>query len=887
MKNISQFRVCRTEAGSEPENGFIRFKYMKLNHLRFLFSLGLLLRACCLAAAEATPASALKVADGFTVELLKSAGPGEGSWVNLTVDPMGRLIVSPQGAEPMLRLTLDAAGHVAKTETIDLPVTGAMGLLAAYNALYVNGRGPDGYHFYRLTDTDGDDRYDKVELLRKWNGGDGEHGAHGIVKGPDGDLYIVCGNFVDVPNDIAETSPLRNYADDLVVPRMEDGNGFGAGRKPPGGFVLRVDKDGKNPVLFAAGERNTYDIAFNPEGDLFGFDSDMEWDWGTPWYRPTRVYHVVSGGDQGFREGSAKWPEYYQDSLPAVLNIGIGSPTGIKFATGAHFPTAYQRALFVLDWSYGRIMAVHLSAKGASYTATVEDFVKGKPLNVTDLEFGPDGSMYFTTGGRGTQAGLYRVSYVGAPGIGGEPAPDSQAAAARRARHELEAYHGRVAIGAVKAAWKHLGSPDRHLRYAARLVLESQPVPEWRQKALDEEDSTAGLTAFLALARVGSDSDQLPMLKALSRWHLPTLDEEHQLLKLRVIEVSFVRHGIPEELRPMATERLNRIYPSPSWPVNRELSQLLVALGAPDVVAKTLDLRDAAQTQEEQLHYQTVLREAKVGWNSDLRKRYFEWFYTRPLARDGGATYPAGGNYRISSSRHPDFFVQWFKDVGLDAGNGASYENFLKNLRQKATAALSDDERGELAPWITGVAYKNAPSTQPVPKRQRSVVKEWTTADLAPLLPRASSGRSFEGGRAVYTEAQCAACHQFNGEGGAVGPALTGISSRFGRADIAKSIVEPSAVISEQYQSLTFTLKNGDEVTGRLVEDAADKFVVVTDPLKGTRAELKKADVAGKVASKVSPMPEGLLNAFTAEEILDLLAYLESNGKSDASQFKK
>src|SRR5204863_8419378 len=105
--------------------------------------------------------------------------------------------------------------------------------------------------------------------------------------------------------------------------------------------------------------------------------------------------------------------EYYPDSLPAAVNIGIGSPTGVKFGTKSNFPGKYRRALYAFDWSYGRIFAVHLHPRGASYTADYEVLVKGKPLNLTDLEFGKDGAMYFITGGRGTQSGLYRVTYTG------------------------------------------------------------------------------------------------------------------------------------------------------------------------------------------------------------------------------------------------------------------------------------------------------------------------------------------------------------------------------------------------------------------------------------------------------------------------------------------
>ncbi len=133
--------------------------------------------------------------------------------------------------------------------------------------------------------------------------------------------------------------------------------------------------------MFSAGQRNTYDIGFNADGELFGFDSDMEWDWGTPWYRPIRVFHSVRGGDQGFREGSAKWPEYYLDSLPATSTIGIGCPTGVVFGTGAKFPLKYQKAFYICDWTYGRLIAVHLTPKGASYTGTWENFVAPKSLH--------------------------------------------------------------------------------------------------------------------------------------------------------------------------------------------------------------------------------------------------------------------------------------------------------------------------------------------------------------------------------------------------------------------------------------------------------------------------------------------------------------------------
>ena len=150
------------------------------------------------------------------------------------------------------------------------------------------------------------------------------------MLGPDGkSIYIVHGNATPLIEGTAPDSPYRNYAEDDLLPRVMDPVAtFFDKVNSPYGYILKTDENGTKWELFAGGLRNPYDIAFNADGELFTYDSDMEWDVGLPWYRPTRILHLVPGGEYGFREGSAKWPDYYADSLPAVVNIGLGCPTG-------------------------------------------------------------------------------------------------------------------------------------------------------------------------------------------------------------------------------------------------------------------------------------------------------------------------------------------------------------------------------------------------------------------------------------------------------------------------------------------------------------------------------------------------------------------------------
>ena len=823
------------------------------------------------------PGEVLDTLPGFKIEhVLTADAKKNGSWISMAKDPKGRLLLGGQNGQPITRVTVKD-GKVAMEEILHIPVSETMGMLFVDNVLYINGSGSRGFALYRCKDTKGDDSYDDVEFLREWQGGSGEHGAHGLVLGPDKMLYAVCGNFTGVPKDLVSSSPHRNYGDDLALKRIEDGNGFGAGKPPPGGYVARMDLDGKNAELFSSGQRNNYDVAFNADGELFGFDSDMEWDWGDPWYRPIRVFHSVRGGDQGFREGSAKWPEYYADSLPASVTIGIGCPTGVVFGTGAKFPAKYQKAFYICDWTYGRLIAVHLKPNGASYGGTWENFVAPKslnaksgktPLNLTDVVIGDDGSLYFTVGGRGTQANLFRVTYTGngaAAPLAASQLRDKDGSDARELRHKLETFNVKEDPAAVAFAWPHLNSPDRSIRYAARMAIERNSVSEWEAKALAEKQPDAAFTALLALARLGSAGTQPAILKALTAFPFAKLTEEQALNKLRVIEVSSARQGVPTgEIANQVIADVDPLYPAKTEFANRELGQVLLALNAPNAVAKTVALLKAAPTQEEQLTYVMALRNIKAGWTDELRRDYFSWWN-------------AG-----RSTQHPENVVQWFKDAGINFNNGASFQGFLNGALKDAKATMTPDELA-----VMGDLTKLKPAAK-APAEPRKFVKDWKTADLQPLLDKVGKGRDFARGKATFEAAQCILCHRYGELGGATGPDLTNVSTRFKRQDILESITEPSKIVSEQYMNSVFTMADGSVVAGRIAQETGDKVVVMTNPFDANiTTSVNKSEIKSRELSKISIMPPGLLGTCTENEILDLLAFLESMGDPKHPDFSK
>ena len=804
---------------------------------------------------------------GFKIELLYVSDPAtEGSWINMCTEKPGKLVVAGQGGQPILRFTIKDGKVDGTPEKLPLKISEAMGLLYHNGTLFVNGAGPKGYGLYKCVES-GSGEWDVTPM--KIFGSGGEHGAHGVAIGPDGKLYIMNGNHTNVPDGLSKQSPHRNWAEDHLLPRQPDGNGHATGRMAPGGYVLRTDTDGKNWEIVLAGFRNAYDHAFNGDGELFTFDSDMEWDWGMPWYRPVRVNHLTSGAEFGWRYGTGKWPAYYPDSLPAAVDIGIGSPTGVGNGIGAKFPAKYQKAIYICDWTYGRLIAVHPKPKGASYEATFENFVcplgltkkdgPKKPLNLTDVVIGSDGAMYFTIGGRNAQAALYRVTYTGDESTAPADLKNAEGAKERELRRNLEAFHGKQQALAVPAAWPELGNEDRFIRFAARVAIESQPLEMWKERALAEKNPASALTALLALARTGDAKTQPDLLAALDKLGFAKLTDAQKIDKLRVLQLSFIRQGPPAGGAKKLIAELDAAFPGPNEDVNREVFQVLVYLNAPGIVAKGLKRMADAKTQQDFFHTLFHLRTAPIGsWTMAQRKEYLGYWTKRPNLPPDSDT------------------LAWFKAGGRDFGTGASFNNFLKNFLREAVANMSAAEQKELASTIAAINKDITPSFDVKP---RDVVKKWTLEELQPLLAKVDSGRDFNKGKEAYAASQCIKCHRFGETGGSIGPDLTAIGSRYSAKDILDSIIDPSKTLSDQYQNETFRTASGTTVTGRVVDDTKDAIAVQPDPLSPDRVLIKKDDIESRTASKVSPMPANLADVLTADEILDLIAYMQAGGK--------
>ncbi len=814
----------------------------------------------------ATDAAGLSVLPGFEVELLYSV-PLEkyGSWVSMTTDPKGRLIVCDQYGH-LYRVTPSPLGKtgVDLVEKIDIELSAAQGLLYAFDSLYVIVNQTRGHKsgLYQVRDTDGDDQFDSVEMLHAIEG-TSEHGPHAVVLSPDKkSLYVIAGNLTEVPADIETYHVPKTWQEDLLLPRNPCPSGHNTGRLAPGGWVCKVSPDGKHWELISTGFRNAYDMAFNRDGELFTYDADMEYDSGKPWYRPTRVCQVTSGAEFGWRFGSGKWPSYHADSLPPVLDIGLGCPTGVTFGYGAKFPTKYQDAFFICDWTYGRLLAVHLEPSGASYSAEYEEFLSGVPLPLTDIVINPvDKAMYFTIGGRKTQSGLYRVTWKGAEDLPADSASvtNTQAAELRQLRKQLEAYYGPARADALDFLWKYLGHEDRFIRYAARIALEHQDVDLWQARVLEETDPETDpetlITGLLALSRIeGSQADKI-VSSAIKLWS-PSLSDRQKTDLLRALAVTFARQGKPDQAaEKLLAEKIAGDFPANTKPLNYELCQMLVYLESPAVIPKTLALMQKSKTQEDLLNYAMTLRVAKAGWSDESRTQYLQFL-----------------NDAEGKAATGDF-------VG-----GGHVQSVIQQMRSDASEQLTPEEKEKLKGVLNATIASVEPSGSPTP---RKFVRRWTIGDLLPHIAELDHNRSFENGKDLFRKAECIACHRFDNRGGIFGPDLTSVARRYSRQVLLREMIEPSLQISDQFQTHTILTDSGKVYSGRIMERGETHWTVAVDPRQPSAIlQIPAEEIEEAVPSTISMMPQNLLDTLTQEEIFDLIAYLESAGNPNHSAYE-
>lgn len=535
---------------------------------------------------SAQNALGVQVPDEFEVTLFADDDLAHNIY-SMTIDSYGRVVVSGAGYVKIL-LDNDQDGKADEARLfVAGPKTGAQGMYFAGPDLLCSGDGG----LIRYKDRNGDGKADgPPDTFWKTKTG-GEHDLHAIRKGPDGWWYAIAGNYAEIDEKYVtlSTSPIK---------------------KPQAGTVLRFKPDLSGSEVYAHGFRNAYDFDFGHAGDLFSFDSDGERDISLPWYRPTRVYHVLPGSHQGWFTRSWKSPDYFFDLPPVVGSFGRGSPTGVETYRHTQFPEQYHGALFVLDWTYGRVIAMPMEEDGSTWKSEPIEFMTAVGQHgfaPTDVAVGIDGALYVCVGGRGTRGGVYRITAKQHSPVHTEQHYDLANPSSRQAKVQHCLSAPQPLSSWSRRIWEPLVDELTSEPFITAALDESLPVAK-RIRAIEIlTEKFGGLDGDL-VTTLAADSE--PLVRARAAWSLgrtsPAQPDVRQLGQFLADKHPYVVRSAHEALLSAETEVLDQFS---------------------DAIGKTLGMEDhfvrqAASRVMVNLS-QTAFRQTAAvgfqqGWNSSI-----------------------------------------------------------------------------------------------------------------------------------------------------------------------------------------------------------------------------------------------------------------------------
>jgi putative heme-binding domain-containing protein len=856
----------------------------------------------------------------------------------MAVDPKGRIVVAGRG---YIRILVDEDGDGKADRALDFahePKDGAMGLCWEADTLFVTGDG--GLRRFRV-------KYDRAdgpsELIRKMKTG-GEHAAHAIRRGPDGWLYVLCGNNTGIDRSFAQTS---------ASPVKE----------PIAGCVLRFSPDLQRSEIVAHGFRNPYGMDFLTNGDLYTFDSDNERCVSLPWYEPTRLYRIESGGFYGWlnpqRASFWRMPPYFFDVVPPAATLGRGSPTGVACYRHQQFPEPYRGGLFLCDWTFGRVFFAPVQHAPLMFKPT--EFLS----SVGDAGFAPTaivlhpqtGDLFVSTGGRGTRGAVYRIRYpeglaaaraAGETRIARRTQPDERGAAAEpgldvnltenpealRLVEELQtkpipggpAASVRRELKAIRLLQRYLGDigSPKHVGtiwegYTARkegVRLDMAPRLAERfptgQGLIDAE-----IARTLAMASYADAPFRDRVLTRFTPRSSP-VDDIHYLAvfaRLPGVRSAEVTRTIAATLldldRKVAERKLNR---DSNWPLrvrelyaglaekDAKLNEAVIAhpqFGRPDhalfAQADGFPRSRAAavflgrlQSDEDYaltaamvdvlaaLPAETTVPVMRKRWGTTGQESALLRILARaPIAADRGkfldglaATQPVTVRACVEALAQLGIADDGREALGLllalkrlPDNQKALRSEVLARLRQVSGQTWPAGDPAWLAwftrahPMLTG-RLTNPDGVDVAAWDRRLARLDWPSGDAAR-------------GAKVYHKASCASCHS---SGQAVGPDLTGVASRFARADLFTAILQPSRDVPARYQVTAVETRDGKVYQGLVIYDAVDSLILQTGPSATVRVDV--ASIVYRRPTPLSLMPAGLLDALGDQEIVDLYAYL-------------
>lgn len=787
--------------------------------------------------------------------------------------------------------------------------------------------GPDGDIIKRFRDVDGDGRADDIHVFAE-----GIQEGMGLDFGPNGELYVITASDLihladpngDEVSDASEWDVLLHletrsgnpHGDGLGVAVDLDGQIYvsrgnvggypfewqsKAGERIPGygegGDVVAIRPDGSGLRTVATGFWNPYVIEFDHHGRLLVADNDPDS------VGPNRVVHIVEGGDYGFRSRYGPtglhpfsgWDAELPGTLPILSGTGE-APSGLIDLTPWRLGPRYDGAFTATIWSEHHLSLHHPRPMGTSLTAEPTPWiVGGKEFRPVTLAPSLDGGFFITDWVladypnhlRGAiwlvrpKRELKRESWPERL----PPDPGSRQLAAIAESSDFAALRG------------HLIDADPFIRHAAVMALVASATGADLAELCESSEPFHRQAAWLAWQRRGdpipvariraalADSDEdvkilglIHVGDAVNRGYTTLVDEmlmdpdiSPRLFRFIMATLEILHSDVDERYvreergfaipREMPVELLERVV------MNEALPPVIRSLAVPQLKAPFSDsiqdeLRRVVATETDP----SLLREAMLSLAEApdpahaalLLKRANDDSLPPALRADATAVYArsvgADTTALIKLASDPT------ADVRFEAARGLRTRRY-EPAAQQALEALSRDSD----PAVLELAQAVAQPASPPPA---SELEQW--------MDILGSGGSIAAGARVFQEPanMCVACHRIDNRGGRIGPDLSNIGATLSREQLITSTIQPSANVSPEYQGWVIHRKDGTDVIGLQLHLRWDGILI--DGLDGVTFKTYYEDIESYETMDESLMPAGLEALLPQQDLLNLIAYMES-----------
>lgn len=704
----------------------------------------------------------------------------------------------------------------------------------------------------------------------------GDHATNGIRMGLDGWIYIAVGDY-GCPHAIGK-----------------DGSHVSIR-----GGILRVRPDGNELEVFATGLRNPFDIGMDPYLNFFTRDNDDNraggWD--------IRVLHLIQSGYYGYSQHYANFPD---EIMPPLGQFGGGSGVGTLFLQDERWPARYNNILLTGDWGRSEVYRHELTPHGPTFDLQQEVFLKFPRPTGIDLD--ANGHLYVASW-RGGEASTYvgpnvgfiaRISPRGIKETSSDDprniklrelidllnAPNSvrrfqsQRELLRRGRSEeatrllvqlaadpKSRLEGRIA---AVMTLKQLDGPESH---AALLELtRDRDVKEFSLRALtDRKRELTGLDPNVFAAALTDESARVRAQALISLGRLGNTSVSPQILPLT---------SRPEGSE-MPTKKEVHAQPDPDRVIPHLAVRTLIELNAIDACLDgiTGPHEKGALWALRSLHQdravEGLIRKLASIRSPEIRRDILVTLI-RLYYREADYTGVWWGIRPVNNGPYFDP-VEWQMSPRIEA--------VLTQALIDSDPPAKEDLRRELTrhqiPWdglpagTTDSSEKEITTAVVVRAADPDNPNQIGNLTYEAIVERTLKSRGDQSrGRVIFKTQSCNSCHT-DADGQVLkGPHMVDIGKRYSPAELAESILRPSAKIAQGFEGYIFEMADGKTYHGFIVSQGA-KSMTIREP-SGLPRELKLSDVETKVTQKQSSMPEGIVATLTPDELADLIAYLQS-----------